>query len=252
MNSIETGSYEFFRDPNTTRLFTTLTMMPKAVREHIRYSGEELVESDLNNCMPYLAIAFFLKAPYKLLSIEANLEEKNPVLYTDQYSAEREELMALLKKYHSGDLTDDIRLYIRLVASGKLYGYFQEKYPQIASDRATLKEMFFYGLFDKVDSKSRLNKALKEDFPNVMRVFDLVKTGFEKTNREGRTRDEQGNALCMILYRAESYMMIDRVARRFYDEHRTAPIFTVHDAILTTPNHKPILDKILKLSLIHI
>jgi hypothetical protein len=84
------------------------------------------------------------------------------------------------------------------VASGQLYDLLMEK---SKASRPEVKEQLFRAVFDKATNTSSLKKVLSELFPSVITLFDLLKTGFNKSRREGRRPGEPTNPLCMILYR---------------------------------------------------
>jgi hypothetical protein len=121
--------------------------------------------------------------------------------------------------------------YRYLVASGQLYDVLMEK---SKVSRREVKDQLFRAFFDKASASTPLKKVLSELFPSVIALFDLLKTGFNKSRREGRRPGEPTNPLCMILYRLESSLFIDHIGRNFNKNYPEAPIFTVHDAIYTT------------------
>jgi len=235
---IRNKDFTFVHDPNTTRLYTTVTMMLREQRQFLRYKGQRLYEVDMSNAMPFLALAFFLKRPYKLLKVDKLLREKS-ALFQEKYVSQQKEF---LKNVSTGTYS----LYANLVCKGELYNYLMDKYPKLANNRVELKEKFFYTLFNVSSKRTRLKHILCREFPTEMKIFDLIKVGFERTRKQGRRPDEQTNALCMILYHIESYIFLQKAARRFHNEYPEAGIFTVHDAILTTKEYLPLLRDIIK------
>lgn len=223
----KTRRFDFHPDENTSRLYTTVTMMVSDQRAFLRYKGEPLWEADMSSAMPFLALGILCPRPYMELDIE-------PLIYRHtqlhKHPEVKKETWRLLERIH----TDGVHKYQELVCSGKLYDHLAER---SGKPKDHIKREMFWALFDKVDSKAPLKKLLVEEFPDIMRFFDLLKVGFSKSRREGRKWYEPTNGLCLILYRLESNLFIDRVARTYHDKYPEAPLFTVHDAILSTEEH---------------
>lgn len=224
---IKSKRFDFQPDDNTTRLYTTVTMMVSDQRAFLRYKGEPLWEADMSSAMPFLALGILRPEPYLDLDIEP-LIYKHTQLH--KHPDVKRHAWRLLEKIHA----EGVDKYQELVCSGKLYDYLAER---SGKPKAKIKSEMFWALFDKVDSKAPLKKILVEEFPDIMRLFDLLKVGFNRSRKEGRKWFEPTNGLCLILYRLESNLFIDRVARTYHDKHPEAPLFTVHDAILSTEEH---------------
>ena len=223
--SINNGLIDFIPDPNTTRLYTTVSMMVSDQRAYLKYKGKLLWEADMSCAMPYLALGILLPYGYERLRMREMIESQTEIL---KHPKEHEELFGLLETIHESGIDK----YRDLVCSGSLYDYLAQ-----GQSRDQTKRDFFSAIFDKPDKESKSKKRLMEEFPDVIRVFDLLKTGFVKTRKEGRRPGEPTNGLCMILYRLESRLFIDQVAKMYHKYYPEAPIFTVHDAILSTEEH---------------
>ncbi len=55
-----------------------------------------------------------------------------------------------------------------------------------------------------------------------------------------------------LMQNVESTMMIHEVCRRLMDKHPHKPIFTIHDSIITTPDHAATVRQIMLDTFVHI
>jgi len=59
--------------------------------------------------------------------------------------------------------------------------------------------------------------------------------------------DSIGNSkFSYLLQRAESYLLLNVVARQFHDKYPTAPLFSIHDALLTHEEYLPDLQRLIQ------
>ena len=132
----------------------------------------------------------------------------------------------LLKgNYQSQPMPDDVRRYIDLVQEGKFYDHLMDAAGVAADGRAAFKRTFFGRVFfcenDPIHDSARM---FEEEFPNVYAVIRSMKAA-------------DYCALAHKLQRAESDLMIGKVAKRIMDEMPDAFIATIHDSVVTTPDH---------------
>ena len=59
-----------------------------------------------------------------------------------------------------------------------------------------------------------------------------------------------GRDFAVLLQRLESHLVIDQVVPRFHKECPRAPIFTIHDSIITDEKHSLILEKVMRETLL--
>ncbi len=107
----------------------------------------------------------------------------------------------------------------------------------IDEQREVLKNNMMYILFD--DNKYHRNNAWSmlmfyEEYPGVNKWIT-------------RMHDSVGKSkLSYLLQRAESYLVLNGVARQFHEKFPSAPIFTIHDAIYTYPEYLPDLHRMIQ------
>ena len=120
-------------------------------------------------------------------------------------------------------LKEDERRFVVLCETGRLY----EELMVITDTpvRKWVKEGFFEILFGRNAANSDFKRAFTEAFPSVADVA-----------RRHKRKDH--SFLARLLQNYESTFIINRVCRRLMHEHPTAPIFTIHDSVLTIPAYQ--------------
>lgn len=108
------------------------------------------------------------------------------------------------------------------------YYQFQPSSEKSVKDRDKLKGSMMFVLFDD-NTRHRNNneqiQVFKTVYPGVDKWISLL---HEKI---GTSR------FSYLLQRAESYLLLNVVCREFHLKHPTAPLFTIHDGILTTQHY---------------
>jgi hypothetical protein len=201
---------EIFITVNTTnnRLDSNITNLPKELLPHITINGEHLIEMDISNSQPFFSACLFNPTP----KVEQVMEE-----YLGK------SLIMVVKSLTLYDYKD-VKTYCSLVISGKFYEYMMDKFKENNipfENRSDVKDQLFVVLFGKInaDKYSPTAKLFKKEFPNVQRLFDLIK----KKNH---------NRLSILLTRIESYVMLKEVAKSISKELPEQPFLTKHDSIL--------------------
>jgi hypothetical protein len=122
-------------------------------------------------------------------------------------------------------LPDDMRRYIRDCEQGRFYDSLMEQMNVPPEDRNQFKRDVFREIYFGTSwEDTPLRRAYIARYPHV---WELI-----RKQKKGNYR-----ALAWEMQRAESRLMIDTVVHRFYLEYPHIPIITVHDSILTTPQH---------------
>ncbi|RCR67503.1 hypothetical protein [Larkinella punicea] len=76
-------------------------------------------------------------------------------------------------------------------------------------------------------------EIFRDLFPNVMRLFELIKS-------------QQHRTLALLLQNIESEIFLNRIARRIAQERPDLPIFTIHDSIVTTVGNETYVKMIMR------
>lgn len=224
----------FYIDSTGYRLHTNLTQLKSELRGFVRYDGNKILCAvDICNSQPYLALSLLSED----LFIRNNMANKinNPAIEDNII------IQNLIKEIED---KEDVILFRELVISGSLYEFFGEKLIEMgiidsnsAVDlRKMSKEIMFTVLFSPNRSIAMSSvKMFRMLFPNVFRVFKLIKKG-----------DGNHGALAICLQRLESELVLDRACLRISEERPDVPIFTLHDSIITTEENVGYVENVLE------
>lgn len=102
--------------------------------------------------------------------------------------------------------------------------------PSQIPNRGDFKKSMMFILFEK-------NKGHRQKNNNIL-LFHHLYPGVDRFIRE--MHDIIGpDKFALLLQRVESYLILDKVCRQFKDSFPDAPIFTIHDAMLTNQKYLP-------------
>jgi hypothetical protein len=133
----------------------------------------------------------------------------------------------ILQRYYGPPraMPDDARRYVELCQQGQFYDVLMAESGIPPDRRADFKRRFFGHLFFcKNWPETEAANSFGATFPSVYAVV-----------RQEKKRDYAD--LSKNLQRAESGLMIDRVAARLMREAPHVPVLTIHDSILTHLEH---------------
>jgi hypothetical protein len=201
----------FIIDDTARRYHSNLTNLPKELRQFIRINGKSLVNLDTKNCQPYLSI-LILNNPGKVAKF-----------------AHSQHLRMVLESLEVKQ-TEDVSRYISLVKNGQIYEYLLENFKQYGLNiqtRDDVKKLVLQILFDRNNHSSCARKIFDFLFPEVSRVFSLVR-GVEKG-----THFESFKRFSILLQRIESYIILDKIILRINREYPGQIAVTIHDSIMT-------------------
>jgi len=246
----------FFVPCEYGRLHTNITSLKSELRRFLSYRGEKLVNLDIRNSQPLLFSAILLNfllregslnglyhwklddsgVYYDLGTLSPLLQVKEqgerdlpaphaplrcPAIITGGDEQDRREAMA--RRLLALGLPEDVIRYTGLVQRGVFYEHLMTEGGVPNGRRAKFKESFFGGVFfcrnRPVTRQAELFRSL---FPNVYEVVHKIK---RKDYRH----------LAHILQRAESSLIVNRIARRCLNDLPGTFVATIHDSILTTP-----------------
>ena len=219
LENINLNRYRMSIDEFGKRLHTNLTNMPKDLRKHLKYNGNHLVEIDIKNSQFYLVIKLLVDY----------IKSDNPVIYDNLIRLERDtdkiEFLKKYKKYH------DIALYTKDATSSDFYEnignrFFEEYNTSLTRD--DVKKYLFEAIFSKSTYKSKLKSLFIDMYPSVHHILDQKK----KINK---LKEDKHKALSKTLQQMESSLVLRTICKN--NQLNNIPIFTIHDAILTTENN---------------
>jgi hypothetical protein len=236
------------------RIHTPITRMPTILRRCLSIDGERLIGIDLKNSQPLIAgivAERFLQseAVQKRIIARRFSKRRNPYVrgefehirrqrQTNDHKSD-EHLPNMCCAGHSeawnfGSNTErhvlgarpaDLTRYKNLCESGLFYESLMEPGNDSDEHRNTVKrEVFRDILFGEERYRSRLKDRFVAMFPTVAEILAQLKS-----------RSYKHAARLMQSY--ESTLFIDIICRRFRRERPDLPIYTIHDAVLTTSEH---------------
>jgi len=226
-------------DSTAGRLHTILTQLKGDLRQFITFDGKSLVAIDITNSQPYLSTVLFHHENYKANDLLPRIKK-----YNNSYHSKKDyqnfKPYYLSEKIKYSTVHEDVKQYIEIVKSGQLYenfGQILELKGLMKTDkpfRKQAKEIIFSSIFspNKSIGYNEPMKIFKEHFPNVFEIYRSVK------EKEHRT-------LACVLQNLEADLVLHQACKIISELRPNAPLFTLHDAIITTDEHKDFVKEIL-------
>ncbi len=229
--------YIIHQDSTSGRVHTLLTQLKSELRQFITYDDEKLISIDIKNSQPYLSSVLLNFTAFNNNKLNDKIN-----IYNNRTNINSSIMLTLLNK--EGKLPKDVNRFIKLVSKGSFYeefgkslvknGLIKPGNPKVLRKKA--KKIMFSSMFghnnekckimDKTTGKIRYipNEGMlifKKTFPTVYNIFRLVKQGKHAT-------------LACVLQNLEAELVLHNACKIISDERPEIPIFTLHDAIITT------------------
>ncbi|WP_417599774.1 hypothetical protein [Owenweeksia hongkongensis] len=250
------------------RLFTPLTNLMKILRPFLTFDDSPMVSLDLKNSQPLHFLLVFTdefwkkNEPWSLSSLNQTLYErieeqvknnkdtkeiitsKKPSLFF--MSPMESEKPPQRPKAQLLNPAPSVSLFSDFVKNGVLYEHLTERYSgkffdnhgyDLFASREKSKTSFFHMMYhNNRISHSSIKKAYQqfsEDFPHEAAMMDLLKSRFYKDFPE-------------LLQKIEGHFLLNVVTKVITKEIPEAPLFTIHDSVLTTQEHANKVEEIMK------
>lgn len=262
---INNQEWFFGKDDKVGRLHTNITSLKKEFRKHLHINGQKLIEIDIKNSQPYLSACILLSENWDKLKMIERILKHNPTLRASRYDLTNPTFTPfMLEGLMGGNLSQSTEDFCNKAFAGELYEHLmdihQAHIPEKEIIRDDMKKYFLKLLFTPTWMKesSKFYQILGEVIPEVLEYMEWINSGFEKlknglgakgTNGKGfncRRNDEQSSALALLLQSLESELMFDHIVPRVQLELPDAFVTTIHDSILTTPEHEQQILQIMK------
>jgi hypothetical protein len=232
VEKIHEGDFRYNFDDNGRRFHTNLTNLKKELRRFIRLDGEALTSIDLKNSQPYLALKLFdpkfwsLEGQGRVRMNQIDLKGYNHIINNKRVYRG---IIMLVKEAEIYTGKGFQPSYSNLVCSGEFYEYLinelGQRFPDRFGNRELAKKEVLRIMYMNPNNENwrfyAPCKGYKERFPSEYNLFGLIKSDDYKL-------------LPRILQRLERYLIIDCICRGISKEIPEAPIFTIHDSIVTT------------------
>lgn len=234
------GQFTPTLDTTAGRLHSSLTQLKKELRQFIKYDNQTLVSIDIKNSQPYLSTVLLDINKINQNEIGKRLQAYNPK-YKESSKSYLSFLYYVSKIGNPKTKPKDVGNYIDLVSSGVFYEEFANMLDKRglikdelfltneSSRREYAKRVTFRTLFSPNRHKifSEEIKTFNQVFPNVSKVFEFVKSGYKNHN-----------ALSCLLQNFEAKLVLHTACKEISLMFPEAPIFTLHDSIITTERYQ--------------
>ncbi|NAY91716.1 hypothetical protein GTQ34_07295 [Muricauda sp. JGD-17] len=216
------------------RLHTLLTRTNRELRKHIRYDGEVLAALDIKTSQPYFLCAI-LKGVMK-----------KDLKYLSKIGVTKVLGIKLTRKLLRLDLdVSNLRHFVNFVLQGDIYqnlasviptekdheGYFRMVWPKdvygrpkvkkhFNSKRDLVKEVLLVFFNAGQQYKETAIVALRKEFPEISRLFSFI--------------IDEGLKVSRLVSYVEAHCLLDEVARTLHRRNVDMPIFSLHDALITS------------------
>jgi hypothetical protein len=228
---LHNGIYRIYHKMKTDgRVHSNLTRLPKVYRRFIKYNDSALVEVDLSN-----SIIYFLSM---LLSNKLNLKLINKfsllhIFVKSLPSLDNNEIELMQTTAINGSFYDDfITQYQKVYNADDIRIMFENDNDEIFNDsfehlRKVVKTKILAMIFAKSKDYKIEQEIFNSKFPQILNAINKFKDtyGHEKLSHS--------------LLQLEALFIVDKAGRSFNHKHwRKAPLFTLHDCLITTIDHK--------------
>ncbi|MEZ4801160.1 MAG: hypothetical protein R2797_00190 [Gelidibacter sp.] len=238
LQKLHQGDYAFHVDDTGFRLHTNFTQLMSPLRKVIKYDGKTLCAIDIKNSQLYLSIGL-LDSEIFLNNSMGELIINPKLLTTNNYP------IMVVKKIKEIENESDVVKFKKYVQKGVFYEYFGDVLVEngflknLPKDklRKKAKEIVFSSVYSPNSSigyKESI-KIFKALFPNVYKIFSLIKTG-------------KGNhpALSICLQRFEAKLVLNKACKIISIIRPNIVIYTLHDSIITTEDNVEFVKGVLK------
>ncbi|WP_308130939.1 hypothetical protein [uncultured Flavobacterium sp.] len=248
LEKLKNREYIIHQDSTTGRVHNLFTQLKSELRQFITYDGKKLVAVDITNSQPFLSLALLNQEAFNNTDISTKL-----TLYNPSPSIPSSIMLTLSKD--SFNANEDLVNFIEFVSSGEFYEMFGQLLLKkgltaendLEALRKITKEIMFASMFghnnEKMKKKDKeTGKTLyvpnegmilfKETFPTVFEIFRKIKQG-------------KHNALACVLQNLEAELVLHRACRIISEENPEVPIYTLHDAIITTEDNANYVKRVL-------
>jgi hypothetical protein len=220
------------------RLNSGFTNLPKLLRPFVMCNGQSLISIDLSASQPYILSKlmmnkFFLddKEGFNLYTINNKLYKN--IINDVCIDKGKDSIPFMWGKFFDQNKLLDFDRYSNISFESDFYtqtilsSYSGITDAELIDKRLKFKNSIMYLLFD--DDRSRRStfpnmQFLKSVYPGVNQWIELTHSSIGK------------KTFALILQRAESYLLLNKVCREFNQLNPEAPFFTIHDSVFTTEN----------------
>lgn len=266
----------FNRDKTSTRLHTNITGLKKECRKALRIGNQkkQLINSDFNNSQPFLLSTLLDADCWTNLGLMNKILRLNPGLclnyskhHPNHLIPNKDLIPITLQDIWSKNYSQTVQDYKKTAQAGEVYEFVYElingeKIADLPESerkdaRDSVKDLMIKVLFSPTNFNkgNKVYQQFKKCFPELTDIIEWINTGFNKTrngvkNKDGevvnkRGENDQTNALAILLQTMEANLFLDKMIPRIKAHNPDIYCLTVHDSIITTQEHKDIVEQIM-------
>jgi len=239
------------------RLNSTFTSLPRELRKFILINNEPLEMIDIKSSQPYILSSVVNSRYFLDTSNDYNLNTIYPELYLEI----KQMINESNKIYHNNSIITNTSPYKQSSARSSLYMWCEfltqkEVESVVQYSLYQFEKDFYMDIVDNftADSSAENRTELREKLKGVMMLI-LFDNNYQNRNNniyiklfkkvypgmnawiEMIHRRIGKQAFSYVMQRTESYLMLNKACREFHEQHRDAPIFTIHDGLYTTSEY---------------
>ncbi len=264
---IQEGTYSLHVDRTSFRIHTPLTSMKKDLKPYLRYNMEHLVSIDLKTSQPFFLASTLLNPTfytsshsphlsldmireyYYLKTINSsnnlipniihipdstnytslflhNVAEKLKSRRGDRkYKEIKQEVQELLEQ-------EDVKRFKDWVLGDDVYQKFEDELCLDSRDEA--KKLFYRTFYGSLRGNKLITTRMEQSFPSV---FEVIRHYKLQSNAFPWVQKKAYASLAVLLQYLESTIFIDIISNYISQIRPEAPLYTIHDSFLTTPEH---------------
>jgi len=219
VDDIDNGFLQYHRSRSNLRYNSTITTLNKVVRPFLLCNGRPLVSIDIKAAQPYILASIlndeFLTSREEGYNVRTIYPRVPGAILFPPFLVGKE---ADIERFKQSPFDQDFYSYVLRNELGR---------EPTEEEREVLKKKTMQFLFFNKSAARDKGELVyfRRQFPRI----DTIITQF--LNIIGSKR------FSYLLQRTESYLVLEKVCKEFHNRYPEAPIFTIHDSVLTTPEY---------------
>ena len=252
VETISSGNFYYQREGKDNRLHSVITNIPKDIRSFLKVNDSYLISLDIKSCQP-----FMLAGLLNLIFISNDVEKINNVLIESikDINIKRtiNNIIIIMIQESVSDIDNKgVKQFIKLL-EGDIYNYIASNLSkELRYDIETplgITDDFYkkrkgYKVQEHFDSMRDYSKRLMLEYLNCSprnkekRYLEVRRILPGEISRiVDRFKEDDKNIFPIFLQNLESYLILDTITKKISIERPDIPLYTIHDSIVTTPQH---------------
>ena len=252
IETITNGNFYYQRQGKDNRLHSVITNFPKDIRTFLKVNDSYLISLDIKSSQP-----FMLAGLLNLIFISKDVEKINNVLIKSIKDINIKRtinniIIIMIQESVSGVDNKEVKQYINLLKED-IYNYvatnLSEELKNEIQTPLGITDSFYnkrleYKVQEHFDSMRDYSKRLMLEYLNCSprnkekRYLEIRRILPGEISRiVDRFKEQDKKIFPIFLQNLESYLILDTITKKIAIEHPAIPLYTIHDSIVTTPQH---------------